>query len=178
MRIMKQKQGFIKRVFTHNLREKFIAAFCTAVILLVAVCLKPVNRVYSVRINTKISPEQELVSSVVDQIEVKVSGNFFELRKIKNEELEMNFDFSSEKAGEISLNIGDKELPAVFLPLEVKSVYPQVLTFRTEEKKSEAAPAEQAPEEAVKESAEQEPVETFHETSPQQEQPANGDKND
>ena len=175
MKIMTQKPGLIKRIFTHNLREKFLAAACAAMVMLVAVCFKPVNRVYSVRINTKISPEQVLVSENIDRIEVKVSGNFFELRRIKSEDLVINFDFSSEKAGEISRNIGDNELPASFLPLNVESVSPQVLVFITEDKKVETAPAEPASvEEAAGESAEQEPsqesvgttpAETFQETS-------------
>ena len=184
------KQEFMKRLFKHNLREKLIAAVCTAVILLVAVCLKPVSKVYSVNVNTKISPDQELVSENIGRIEVKVSGNFFELRKIKAEDLVMNFDFSNESAGEINLNIGDKELPAVFLPLDVKSVSPQTLIFRTKVRKVESEPETSAPEEdAVKEPADQEPVEgtvkenkepapveTFRETSPQQDQPVNEEK--
>lgn len=186
------KQDFIKRLFKHNLREKLIAAVCTAVILLVAVCLKPVNKVYSVSVNAKISPDQELVSENIGRIEVKVSGNFFELRKIKAEDLVMNFDFSNEPAGEISLNIGDKELPAVFLPLDVKSVTPQTLIFRTEIRKVESEPETPAPEEetvkeaadltpgegTVKENKEPAPVQTFHETSLQPEQPANEEKNE
>jgi len=186
MKIMTQKQGFIKRAFTHNLREKLLSVLCAVVLMLVAVCFKPVHKVYSVTVNTKISPEQVLVSENIDKIEVKVSGNFFELRKIKSEDLVINFDFSSEKAGEISRNIGDNELPASFLPLDVESVSPQVLVFITEEKKAEAGSAEQAPaEETAKESAEQEPAqesagttpaETVHETSPQPEQPAKEEK--
>ena len=176
---MTQKPGLIKRIFTYNLREKFLAAACAAMVMLVAVCFKPVNRVYSVRINTKISPEQVLVSENIDRIEVKVSGNFFELRRIKSEDLVINFDFSSEKAGEISRNIGDNELPASFLPLNVESVSPQVLVFITEDKKAEPAPAEPAAEDdAVKEPADQEAAETVHETSPQPEQPANEEKNE
>lgn len=176
---MTQKPGLIKRIFTHNLREKFLAAACALVVMLVAVCFKPVNKVYSVKVNTKISPEQVLVSENIDQIEVKVSGNFFELRRIKSEDLVINFDFSSEKAGEISRNIGDNELPASFLPLNVESVSPQVLVFITEDKKVETAPAEPAAEDdAVKEPADQEAAETVHETSPQPEQPANEGKNE
>ena len=175
MKIMTQKQGFIKRAFTHNLREKLLSVLCAVMLMLVAVCFKPVHKVYSVTVNTKISPEQVLVSENIDKIEVKVSGNFFELRKIKNEDLVINFDFSSEKAGEISRNIGDNELPASFLPLDVQSVSPQILVFITEDKKVETAPAEQAPvEETDRESADQEPApesvgttptETFQETS-------------
>ena len=175
MKIMTQKQGFIKRAFTHNRREKLMSVLCTVVVMLVAICLKPVHKVYSVTVNTKISPDQQLVSENIDRIEVKVSGNFFELRKIKSEDLVINFDFSSEKAGEISRNIGDNELPASFLPLDVESVSPQVLVFITEEKKSEAAPVEPAPvDETAKEAADQEPApesvgttptETFQETS-------------
>ena len=186
------KQEFMTRLFKHNLREKLLAAVCTAVILLVAVCLRPVNKVYSVSVNTKISPDQELVSENIDRIEVKVSGNFFELRKVKAEDLVIDLDFSKESAGEISLNIGDKELPAVFLPLDVKSVSPQTLIFRTEMRKVESEPETPATEEEiVKEAADQEPVEgtvkenkepapvqTFHETSPQPERPANEEKNE
>jgi hypothetical protein len=151
------KQEFVKRIFKHNLREKLLAALCTLVLMLVAVCLRPVNRVYSVKVSTNISSDQILVSGNAGLVEVKVSGNFFELRKIKSEDLVMNFDFSSEKAGEISLNIGEKELPAVFLPLDVKSVSPQTLVFITEEKKEETAPeAAASSEEAVNESADQE----------------------
>ena len=180
------------RLFKHNLREKLLAAVCTMVILLVAVCLRPVNKVYSVSINTKISPDQELVSENIDRIEVKVSGNFFELRKVKAEDLVIDLDFSKESAGEISLNIGDKELPAVFLPLDVKSVSPQTLVFRTEVRKVESDPETPAPEEetvkeaadltpvegTVKENKEPAPVQTFHETSPQPERPANEEKNE
>ena len=186
------KQEFMKRLFKHNLREKLIAAVCTAVILLVAVCLKPVSKVYSVSVNAKISPDQELVSENIGRVEVKVGGNFFELRKIKAEDLIMNFDFSNEPAGEISLNIGDKELPAVFLPLDVKSVSPQTLIFRTEMRKVENGPETPATEEetvkeaadltpgegTVKENKEPAPVQTFHETSLQPEQPENGEKNE
>lgn len=186
------KQEFMTRLFKHNLREKLLAAVCTAVILLVAVCLRPVNKVYSVSVNTKISPDQELVSENIDRIEVKVSGNFFELRKVKAEDLVIDLDFSKESAGEISLNIGDKELPAVFLPLDVKSVSPQTLIFRTEMRKVESEPETPATEEeivkeaadltpgegTVKENKEPAPVQTFHETSLQAEQPANEEKNE
>lgn len=193
------KQEFMSRLFKHNLREKTLAVFCTLVIMLVAVCLQSVNKVYSLKVNVTVSPDQELVSENIGTIEVKVSGNFFELRKIKNEDLEINFDFSSEKAGEIVLNIGEKELPAAFAPIDVKSISPQMLVFRTEEKKTETAPEE--PEETASEtsskeekpaetsaeispkeekpveiSPEQKPVETFHETSP--EKPAIEEKND
>lgn len=150
------KQDFMKRLFRHNLREKILAVFCTLVIMLVAVCLKPVSKVYSIRVNANISPDHVLVSENIDNIEVKVSGNFFELRKIKSEDLVMNFDFSKESVGEIALNIGEKELPAVFLTLDVKSISPQTLVFRTEEKKVEPA----------------EPVETLPETSPKDEKTA------
>ena len=174
MKIQQQNQGFFKRIFSHNLREKLLATLCTVVIMLAAVCFKPLHKVYMLKINTKISPDQVLVSGV-DSLEVKVAGNFFGLRKIKSEDLVINFDFSSEKAGEISRNIGDKELPAVFLPLDVKSIAPQKLVYITEERRSESAPETPASEdETVKEQAEQEPsqesvgttpAETFQETS-------------
>lgn len=156
MKIMTQKQGFIKRAFTHNLREKILSALCAVLVMFVAICFKPVSKVYSVKVNTKISPDQLLVSENIDKIEVKVSGSFFELRKIKSEDLVINFDFSSEKAGEISRNIGDNELPASFLPLNVESVSPRILVFITEDKKVEPA----------------EPVETLPETSPKDEKTA------
>ena len=189
MKIMTQKQGFIKRAFTHNRREKLLSVLCTVVVMLVAVCLKPVSKVYSVRVSTKISPDQELVSGAADQIEVKVRGNFFELRKIKSEDLVINFDFSDESAGEISRNIGDNELPASFLPIDVESISPQVLVFITKEKKAETTPeppVETLPETSPKEEAsvetlpetspEQKPVETLPETSPKK--PAIEEKND
>ena len=149
MKIMTQKQSFIKRAFTHNRREKLLAVLCSVVIMIVAVCFKPVNRVYSLRVNANISPDQVLVSENVSSVEVKVGGNFFELRKVKSEDLVINFDFSKERAGEITMNIGDKELPAAFLPLDVKSISPESIVFRTEDKKAE-------------------PVETLPETSPEQ----------
>lgn len=179
MKIMTQKQGFIKRAFTHNLREKLLSALCAVVLLLVAICFKPIHKVYSVTVNTKISPEQVLVSENTDKIEVKVSGNFFELRKIKSEDLVINFDFSSEKAGEISRNIGDNELPASFLPLDVESVSPQVLVFITEDKKVEPAePVETSPETSPEQKAtESEPAETAApKTDENAEQPANEEK--
>jgi hypothetical protein len=180
MKIMTQKPGFIKRAFTHNLREKLLSVLCAVVVMFVAVCFKPVNKVYSVKINTKISPDQVLVSENIDRIEVKVSGNFFELRKIKSEDLVINFDFSSEKAGEISRNIGDNELPASFLPLDVESVSPQILVFITEEKKAE--PAETLPEaypEQKPAESESEPAETVvPKTDENAVKTENGEKND
>ena len=152
MNTMKPKHGFIKRAFTRNLREKAIAAACAVVFLMISFCFKPVSRIYSVRIETKIAPEQVIVASSTDHAEVKVSGNFFELRKIKDEDLVIKFDFSSEKAGEISRNIDENLLPSSFAALDVKSISPQTLVFRTEEKKAEPA----------------EPVETSPETSPEQ----------
>lgn len=180
MKIMTQKPGFIKRAFTHNLREKLLSVLCAVVVMFVAVCFKPVNKVYSVKINTKISPDQVLVSENIDRIEVKVSGNFFELRKIKSEDLVINFDFSSEKAGEISRNIGDNELPASFLPLDVESVSPQILVFITEEKKAEPAETlpEASPEQKTAES-ESEPAETVvPKTDENAVKTENGEKND
>ena len=183
----------MSRLFKHNLREKALAVFCTLVIMLVAICLQSVNKVYSLKVNVKVSPDQVLVSENIGSIEVKVSGNFFELRKIKNEDLEMNFDFSSEKAGEMTVNIGEKELPAVFMPLDVKSISPQTLVFRTEEKKVETEPeepVETSPETAPKEEKpattspaetspkEEKPVETPAETSPEQKAPAIEEKNE
>ena len=176
MKIMTQKQGFIKRAFTHNLREKILSALCAVLVMFVAICFKPVSKVYSVKVNTKISPDQLLVSENIDKIEVKVSGNFFELRKIKSEDLVINFDFSSEKAGEISRNIGDNELPASFLPLNVESVSPRILVFITEDRKVGTVPETPAAEEgAVKENKES--VEAVSETAPQPEQPAAAIKN-
>ena len=148
------KQDFMSRLFKHNLREKTLAVFCTLVIMFAAFCLKSVNKVYSVRINTKISPDQVLVSENIGTVEVKVSGNFFELREIRNEDLVINFDFSDESAGEITVNIGEKELPAVFLQLDVKNISPETLVFRTEKKKAETSP--------------EPPVETSPEASPEQ----------
>ena len=189
MKIMTQKQSFIKRAFTHNRREKLLAVLCSVVIMIVAVCFKPVNRVYSLRVNANISPDQVLVSENVSGVEVKVSGNFFELRKVKSEDLVINFDFSKERAGEITMNIGDKELPAAFLPLDVKSISPEIIVFRTEDKKAETSPeplvemsAETSPKEkqsgetSPETSSEQKPVEMSHETSPKE--PASGGKND
>lgn len=186
------KQDFVTRFFKYNLREKLLAVFCTLLIMFVAVCLKPVNKVYSVKVYTKTAPDQVIVSGSIDHVEVKVNGNFFALRKIESEDLVMNFDLSNESAGEITVNIGDNELPAVFEPLDVKNISPRVIILTTEEKKTETAPAEPAPiDETAKEAADQEPVEgtvkenkepapvqTFHETSPQPERPANEEKNE
>ena len=145
-------QERFKRIFTHNLREKAIAAACAAVFLMLSFCLKPIPRIYSVRFDTKISSDQVLVSASTDHVEVKVNGNFFELRKIKNEDLVINFDFSSEKAGEISRTIDESLLASSFSALDVKNIMPQTLVFITKEKKAEPV----------------EPVETSSETSPEQ----------
>ena len=126
------KQDFIKRLFKHNLREKLIAAVCTAVILLVAVCLKPVNKVYSVSVNAKISPDQELVSENIGRIEVKVSGNFFELRKIKAEDLVMNFDFSNEPAGETSVKSQQQDKASLY------NVVKDILSIKGKERELDA----------------------------------------
>lgn len=174
MNNMRPKQELIKKIFICNLREKIFAVLCTLLALYVATCFKTVHKVYSVKVNTKISPKQILVSNIIDHVEVKVNGNFFELRKIKSEDLVINFDFSSEKAGEISVNIGEKELPSSFTALDVKSISPQTLVFRTEEKKEEPAkPVETLPETSPKE---EESVETSPETSPKKS--ASGGKND
>ena len=175
MKIMTQKQGFIKRVLTHNRREKLLAVLCTVLVMLVALCFKQVSKVYTLKVNAKIAEDQIVVSGNIDSVEVKVSGTFFELRKVKTEDLVINFDFSSEKAGEISRSIGDKELPASFAPLDVKNISPEILTWVTEEKKAEIAPSDSAPvEESVKDATDQEPsqesvgttpAETFQETS-------------
>lgn len=171
-------QERLKRIFTHNLREKAIAAVCAAVVLLLSFCFRPVTKVCSVKVNMKISPEQELVSGAIDRVEVKVSGNFFELRKVGSENPVINFDFSAENAGEISKTIDESLLPQSFAALDIKNIMPQTLTVRTEARKVESEPETPAPEEdAAKEPADQEPVETIHETSAQQEQPAAAVKN-
>ena len=192
MDITTSKQDFFKRVFSHNRREKLISLLCTVMVMLVAVCFTRINKVYTLKVDTKISEDHKVVSGNIDSVEVKVTGNFFELRKVKNEDLVIRFDFSSEKAGEISRNIGDKELPASFAALDVKNISPQLITLITEELKVESEPETPASEEdAAKEPADQEPVEgtvkenkepapvqTFHETSPQPERPANEEKNE
>ena len=167
MKIMTQKQGFIKRALTHNRREKLLAVLCTVLVMLVALCFKQVSKVYTLKVNAKIAEDQIVVSGNIDSVEVKVSGTFFELRKVKTEDLVINFDFSSEKAGEISRSIGDKELPASFAPLDVKNISPEILTWVTEEKKAEIAPADSAPvEESVKDAADQEPSQESVVTTP------------
>ena len=171
----------LKRIFTHNFREKVLSAFCALAVLLFALCMKPVSRTYNIKVNTKIAAGQVLVSQNAHLIEVKASGTFFDHRSIRADNLEANFDFSAEKAGETSVLLDKNTLPASFSALEIKSVSPQKLTVVTEERKAETAPepaeagAETSPEEKSVEtpgSPEQKPAET----SP--EKPASGGKND
>lgn len=140
MKIMTQKQGFIKRAFTHNRREKLLSVLCTVVVMLVAVCFKPVHKVYSFRVDTKIAPDQVIVSGNIDKVEIKVIGTFFELRKVNREDLVISFDFSSEKAGEISRNIGESTLPASFTNLATENIFPETITLQTEMKKEKTLP--------------------------------------
>lgn len=185
MKIMTQKQGFIKRAFTHNLREKILSALCAVLVMFVAICFKPVSKVYSVKVNTKISPDQLLVSENIDKIEVKVSGSFFELRKIKSEDLVINFDLSSENAGEINRTLDESFLSSSFSALDIKSILPQTLTFITEEKKTEpvetlpeTSPETSSEQKPAETSPEQKPAETLPETSLEQKVPAAEEKND
>jgi len=170
-------QERFKRIFTHNLREKTIAAVCAAVFLMLSLCFKPVTKIYSVKVDAKISPDQVVVSSSTDHVEVKVSGNFFELSKIKNDDLVIKFDFSSEKAGEISRTIDETLFSSSFAALDVKNIVPQMLVLKTEDKKVKTAPeppvetlTETSPKEEkpVETSPEQKPAETSPETSPEQ----------
>ncbi len=181
MNIMKSKQGFIIR----NLREKAIAAACAVFVLFLAFCFKPITRAYSVKVDTKIAPDQIIVSDVTDHVEVKVSGNFFELRRIKSEDLVINFDLSSENAGEINRTLDESFLSSSFSALDIKSILPQTLTFITEEKKTEPVETlpetspETSPEQKPAEiSPEQKPAETLPETSLEQKVPAAEEKND
>lgn len=155
-------QERFKRIFTHNLREKAIAAACAAVFLILSFCFKPVSRIYSVKVETKVAPDQTIVFSSTDHVDVKVSGNFFELRKI-DEDLVINFDLSSENAGEINRTVEESLLPQSFASLDVKNIVPQTLVFRTEVQKQESAPeeepAETSPEQKPAE-PESEPAET------------------
>lgn len=130
----------LKRIFTHNFREKFLAALCAAVVLLLAFCFKQVQRTYTFAINTKIAEDQVLVSQNVYFAEVKVSGNFFDLRRIDIENLAINFDFSAEKAGEISKKADENLLPAPFKNLVIKNIFPETLMWRTETKIEKTVP--------------------------------------
>lgn len=152
-------QERLKRIFTHNLREKAIAAVCAAVFLILSFCFKPVSRIYSVKVGMKTAPDQTIVFSSTDHVEVKVSGNFFELRKIKSEDLVINFDFSSENAGEISRSVEENLLPQSFAALDVKNIVPQILTVKTELQKQESAPEEEPAETSPETSTEQKPAE-------------------
>ena len=134
------KHDFMRRVFVHNIREKLLAVLCSVVVLLVAISFKPLHKVYSVKVHTKISPDQVLVSGNIDHVEIKVSGTFFELRQVKNEDLVINFDFSSEKAGEISRNIGESTLPTSFTNLTTENIFPETITLQTEMKKEKTLP--------------------------------------
>ena len=128
------KQERLKRIFTHNFREKALSVVCAAATMLLAFCFTPVHQIYTFKIKTNIASDQILVFQNTDSIEVKVSGTFFDLRKINSENLEINFDFSSEKAGEISRTASENLFPASLANLETESVIPQTIIWRTETK--------------------------------------------
>ena len=133
-------QDRLKRIFTHNFREKVLSAFCALAVLLLAFCLKPIHKVYIFKVNTKIAADQVLVSQNAGLVEVKVSGTFFALRNIRAENLEINFDFSAEKAGEINRIVGEKELPPAFMNLSTEKIFPETLTWHTESKIEKTVP--------------------------------------
>ena len=164
------KKDRLKRIFTHNLREKLIAAACAAVALLLSFCFRTADQTYTFNISIKTAPEQIIVSQNTEKIDVKVSGTFFDLRKIDRSTLEINFDFSAEEAGGITKTLDKNILPASFSALEIKSISPQTLVLKTEERKTETAPehAETSPETSLGTSPEQNPAETSTETSPEQ----------
>lgn len=130
----------LKRIFTHNFREKALAALCALTALLLAFCFKPAQQTYLLKINSKIAPDQVLVAQNFHMIELKVSGTFFDLRKISADNLEINFDFSGEKAGEISRKANENILPAVFKNLEIENISPEKITWRTEAKIEKTVP--------------------------------------
>lgn len=133
-------QDRLKRIFIHNFREKALAALCAVIVLILSFSLKPIYKIYTFKVNTRIAADQMLISQNTHLIEVKVSGTFFDLRKIKAENLEINFDFSAEKAGEISRSIGEKELPSAFINLSIESIFPAMLTWQTEAKIEKTVP--------------------------------------
>ena len=130
----------LKRIFTHNFREKALAAICAITALLLAFCFKPAQQTCLLKINSKIAPDQVLVSQNAQLIEVKVSGTFFDLRKITVENLEINFDFSAEKAGEINRTANENILPATFKNLEIENIFPETIIWRTEAKIEKTLP--------------------------------------
>ena len=130
----------LKRVFTHNFREKALAALCALAALLLAFCFKTAQQTYLLKINAKIAPDQVLVSQNVNLIEVKVSGTFFDLRRITIENLEINFDFSAENAGEINRTANENILPATFKNLEIENIFPETIIWRTETKIEKTLP--------------------------------------
>lgn len=130
----------LKRIFTHNFREKALAALCALVALLLSFCFKQARQEYTLKINSKIAPDQVLVSQNAHLIEVEVSGTFFDLRRISAENLEINFDFSAEKAGEINRTANENILPAVFKNLDIKTIFPETIIWRTEAKIEKTLP--------------------------------------
>ena len=130
----------LKRIFTHNFREKALAALCALTALLLAFCFKPAQQTYLLKINSKIAPDQVLVAQNVHMIELKVSGTFFDLRKISVENLEINFDFSAEVAGKISRTTNENMLPAVFKNLEIENIFPEKIIWQTETKIEKTVP--------------------------------------
>ena len=134
------KSERLKRIFTHNFREKFLAALCAAAVLMFAVCFKQVRQTYTFNIDTKIAPDSVLVSQNASSIEVTVSGTFFDLRRISIEDPVINFDFLNEKAGEISRTVSGKLFPAVFKNIEIETISPETLIWRTEAKVEKTVP--------------------------------------
>lgn len=134
------KSERLKRIFTHNFREKALAALCALVALLLSFCFKQANRTYMLKINTKIAQDQVLVAQNAHMIEVKASGTFFDLRKITAENLEINFDFSVETAGKISRTANENLLPAVFKDLEIENIFPEKIIWQTEAKIEKTLP--------------------------------------
>lgn len=130
----------LKRIFTHNFREKALAALCALVALLLSFCFTPAQQTYRLKINSRIAPEQVLVSQNANLIEVSVSGTFFDLRRITAENLEINFDFSAENAGEITRTANENLLPAVFKNLEIENIFPETIIWRTEAKIEKTVP--------------------------------------
>ena len=130
----------LKKLFTHNFREKFLAALCAAAALLLSFCFKPAQQTYSLKINSKIAPDQMLVSQNAMLVEIRVSGTFFDLRSVDIENLALNFDFSLEKAGEIVRTANEKMLPAAFKNMKIENIFPENLAWRTEAKIKKTVP--------------------------------------
>ena len=125
-------QDRLKRIFIHNFREKALAALCAVIVLILSFSLKPIYKIYTFKVNTRIAADQMLISQNTHLIEVKVSGTFFDLRKIKAENLEINYVIEPRRY--------DRELPSAFINLSIESIFPAMLTWQTEAKIEKTVP--------------------------------------